>query len=84
MISVEGYRLRPSETVLRLRREFPDFLICELHNEQGRPCLVATSTRTGINGQPELVVTAGAEELRKVLSNLNTGAPQENRGGDGA
>ena len=81
---MDGYYLRPSETILRLRAEFPDFLICELTGELGKPCFTATSTRAGANGQPELVVTAGAEELRKVLSNLNTGAPQENRGGDGA
>lgn len=76
-----GYHLRPSEVVLRLREEFPDFLICELHNEQGQPCFVATSTRTGVSGQPELVVTAGADELRRALTILGTGDTQPKRAG---
>lgn len=74
MITVHGYHLKPSETVLRLRQEFPDFLICQLHDGQGLPCFVATSTRTGDNGQPALVVTAGAEELRTALRTLEGGA----------
>lgn len=73
MSTMEGYHLRPSEVVLTLREEFPDFLICELRGGQGRPCLVATSTRTNANGQPELVVCAGAEELRKALRILEGG-----------
>ncbi|MEV6819703.1 hypothetical protein AB0M72_13180 [Nocardiopsis dassonvillei] len=74
MSTVEGYHVRPSAAVLTLREEFPDFLICELRGGQGRPCLVATSTRTTISGQPELVVCAGAEELRKALRVLEGGA----------
>ncbi|MGW5877741.1 hypothetical protein ACWFMI_14495 [Nocardiopsis terrae] len=70
---MEGYHLRPSTAVLTLREEFPDFLICELSGGQERPCLVATSTRTTSNGQPALVVCAGAEELRKTLSVLEGG-----------
>ncbi len=70
---MEGYHLRPSATVLTLREEFPDFLICELRGGQRRPCLVATSTRTTPTGQPELVVCGGAEELRKALRVLEGG-----------
>ncbi|MFD3685514.1 hypothetical protein ACFWTE_11930 [Nocardiopsis sp. NPDC058631] len=76
-----GYHLRPSQTVLDLREEFPDFLICELHNDLGRPCFTATSTLTGASGQPELVVTAGADELRRTLTVLSTGSTQSGREG---
>ncbi|MEU3305929.1 hypothetical protein [Nocardiopsis sp. NPDC006832] len=72
MITLTGYHLRPSETVLRLRTEFPDFLICELSGEPGKPCFTATSTRTNANGRPELVVTACPEELRRTLTILAT------------
>ena len=81
MITVEGYHLRPSATVLRPREEFPDFLICEPHTEQGRPCFVATSTRNGVNGQPELIVRGGAEELRAALSILGSRATATVLGG---
>lgn len=84
MIAVESYHLRPSATVLRLRQEFPDFLICELHQECGRPCFVATSARTGANGRPELIVRDGAEELRAALSVLDTEASGTVRGGEQA
>ena len=73
MTTMEGYHLRPSEAVLRLREEFPDFLICELHSGGGRPCFTATSTRTGAGDQPELIVRSGAEELRKALRALEGG-----------
>jgi hypothetical protein len=71
--TVEGYHVRPSAAVLILREEFPDFLICELRGGRGRSCFVATSTRTAAGGQPELVVCAGAEELRKALRVLEGG-----------
>ncbi|WP_444962768.1 hypothetical protein [Nocardiopsis sp. M1B1] len=74
MSTVEGYHVRPSAVVLMLREEFPDFLICELRGGQGRPCLVATSTRTTSSGQPELVVCGGAKELRKALRVMEGGA----------
>ena len=69
---MEGYYLRPSATVLRLREEFPDFLICELHAERGGSCFIATSARTGAHRQPELIVRGCAEELRSVLSTLSS------------
>lgn len=73
MIAVEGYRIRPSATVLRLREEFPDFLICELHNEQGLPSFVATRTQNGGDGRPELIERGCAEELRQALNALGGG-----------
>ncbi|GHD30860.1 hypothetical protein GCM10007147_33000 [Nocardiopsis kunsanensis] len=73
MIAVEGYRIRPSAAVLRLREEFPDFLICELHNERGLPSFVATRTRNGGGGRPELIERGCAEELRQVLNALGCG-----------
>lgn len=70
-MTLSGYHLRPSAEILRLRAEFPGFLICELHGEGSElTSYVATSTRTGTSGQPELVVTASAEELRRALSVL--------------
>ena len=72
MITLTGYHLHPSETVLRLRTEFPDFLICELNGPLGKPCFTAISTRTNANGRPELVVTACPEELRRALTILTT------------
>ena len=72
MITLTGYHLRPSETVLRLRAEFPDFLICELSGEPGKSCFTATSTRTNANGQPELIVTASPEQLKRALTILAT------------
>lgn len=68
-----GYRIRPSATVLRLREEFPDFLICELHNERGLPSFVATRTRNSGEGRAELLVRGCAEELRQVLNTLGGG-----------
>lgn len=65
-----GYNLRPSSTVLRMREEFPDFLICELSDEQGRPCFVATSARATTGGRPQLMVRTSAEELRQALNSL--------------
>ena len=79
---MDGYYLRPSETILRLRAEFPDFLICELTGELGKPCFTATSTRAGANGQPELVVTANPEELRRALAILDTGGLQARQDGE--
>ncbi|WP_017610692.1 hypothetical protein [Nocardiopsis xinjiangensis] len=73
MITMGGYHLRPSATVLRLRDEFPDFLICELHNERGLPSFVATRTENGGDGRPELIERGCAEELRKVLKTLGGG-----------
>lgn len=72
--TVAGYHVRPSAAVLALREEFPDFLICELRGGQERSCFVATSTRTSKSGQPELVVCAGTEELRRALRVLDGGA----------
>lgn len=74
MITMEGYHLRPSEAVLQLREEFPDFLICELRSGSGRPSFVATSTRTGSGDRTELIVRGGTEELRKALRALEGGA----------
>lgn len=81
MITLTGYHLHPSETVLRLRTEFPDFLICELSGEPGKPCFTATSTRTSANGRPELVVTASPEELRRALTILATEEIHSNEDG---
>ncbi|WP_017583210.1 hypothetical protein [Nocardiopsis valliformis] len=70
-MTLTGYHLRPSAEILKLRAEFPDFLICELHGVNSeRTSYVATSTRTALSGQPELIVTASATELRKALSVL--------------
>lgn len=80
-MTLPGYHLRPSETILRLRAEFPDFLICELSGEPGKPCFTATSTRSNANGQPELVVTANPEELRRALTVLTTKEAQSEKDG---
>ncbi|GHD24683.1 hypothetical protein [Nocardiopsis kunsanensis] len=69
MTTVEGYHLRPSATVLRLREDFPDFLIFELRNERCLPSFVATCTRNG-DGRPELIVRGCAEQLRQALETL--------------
>lgn len=77
-MTLTGYHLRPSSEILKLRAEFPDFLICELHGADSElTSYVATSTRTGAGGQPELIVTASAGELRRALSALGA------RSGDG-
>ena len=67
-MTLTGYHLRPSETILSLRAEFPDFLICELGGGLGKSCFTATSTRSNAHCQPELVVTACPEELRRALT----------------
>ncbi|MBB6120683.1 hypothetical protein [Nocardiopsis algeriensis] len=74
MSAVKGYSLRPSETVVRLRKEFPHFLICELSGEQGRSYFIATSDPATAGGRPQLIVREGAEELRQALSVLGGGA----------
>lgn len=63
-MTLTGYHLHPSETVLSLRTEFPDFLICELGGGLGKSCFIAIST----HGRPELVVAASPEELRQALT----------------
>ena len=63
-MTLTGYHLHPSETVLSLRTEFPDFLICELGEGLGKSCFIAIST----HGRPELVVAANPEELRQALT----------------
>ncbi len=68
-----GYHLRPSATVLRLREEFPDFLICELHDGRGLPSYVATRTQNGGDGRPELIERGCGEELRRALNTLGGG-----------
>lgn len=81
-MTMTGYQLHPSETIRRLRAEFPDFLICELSGGVGNPCFTATSTRANASGQPELIVTANPDELRRVLTVLDTGGVQQREGGD--
>ena len=85
-MTLTGYHLRPSSEILELRAEFPDFLICELHGVGSElTSYVATSTRTGAGGQPELIVTTSAGELRRALSELGIqpegGQCAESRGG---
>lgn len=82
VITLTGYHLRPSGTILRLRAEFPDFLICELSGPLGKPCFTATSARTNSDGKPELVVTACPEELRRALAILTTEEIHPGRDGD--
>lgn len=73
MSAVTGYHLSPSSAVLRLREEFPDFLICELSGAPERPYFVATRTRTATGGQPPLIVRPCPDQLRQALITLEGG-----------
>ena len=73
MSAVTGYHLRQSTAVLRLREEFPDFLICELSGAPERPYFVATNTRSATGGRPHLIVRPCPDQLRQALITLEGG-----------
>ncbi|MEV2279256.1 hypothetical protein AB0I72_27130 [Nocardiopsis sp. NPDC049922] len=62
-----GYALYPSNEVARLRADFPDHLICELHDEAGRPLFAATLIRRRCPCPPDLVTATSATALRRAL-----------------
>jgi hypothetical protein len=64
---VPGYALYPSREVERLRSEFPDHLICELHDESGRPLFTATLRRRRCPCPSDLVTAVTPADLRRSL-----------------
>ncbi|WP_116248339.1 hypothetical protein [Nocardiopsis sp. FIRDI 009] len=69
-----GYSLHPSREVQRLRAEFPEHLICELHDERGRPVFTATRARPCCPRSPDLVTAATPVALREALGRPSAGA----------
>jgi hypothetical protein len=65
---VSGYALYPSRDVERLRSEFPDHLICELHDESGRPLFTATLRRRRCPCPSDLVTAVTPADLRRSLT----------------
>ncbi|WDZ93142.1 hypothetical protein [Nocardiopsis sp. HUAS JQ3] len=63
-----GYGLYPSTEIRRLRGDFPDHLICELHDESGRPVLVATLARRCCPCPAVLVTASDPTALRRALA----------------
>ncbi|KOX24243.1 hypothetical protein [Nocardiopsis sp. NRRL B-16309] len=63
-----GYALYPSHEVARLRSEFPDHLICELHDQSGRPVFTATLCRRRCPCPPDLVTAGTPAALRRSLA----------------
>lgn len=63
-----GYALYPSRELQKLRADFPDRLICEFHDQAGRPVLVATLTRRHCPCPADLVVADSVADLRRILS----------------
>ncbi|GAA3725906.1 hypothetical protein HDA32_003441 [Spinactinospora alkalitolerans] len=82
MNAVPGYHLSPSDDVRRLRADFPDYLICELHDEHGRPRFTATRTAPAVSGAAELIIAPEAEALRARLAVQPTTPRLPNRGGE--
>ncbi|GAB2489554.1 hypothetical protein [Nocardiopsis aegyptia] len=70
-----GYALYPSHEMERLRTEFPDHLICELHDDTGRPVFTATLRRRRCACPTALVIAGTPAVLRRSL----TGPEQEAR-----
>lgn len=71
-----GYGLYPSTEIRRLRSDFPDHLICELHDESGRPVLVATLTRRCCPCPAVLVTASDPTALRRALALSPHPSPQ--------
>lgn len=71
---MSGYRLYPSRDVRRLRVEFPDHLICELHDEAGRPVFTATLARRRCPCPSDLVTASDPVALRRALAPQRTAA----------
>ncbi|MFD3684891.1 hypothetical protein ACFWTE_08760 [Nocardiopsis sp. NPDC058631] len=69
-----GYGLYPSRDVRRLRAEFPDHLICELHDETGRPVFTATLVRRCCPCPSDLVTASDPVTLRRALAPQRTTA----------
>jgi hypothetical protein len=63
-----GYGLYPSPEILRLRGEFPDHLICELHDGSGRPVFVATLAHRCCPCPADLVTASDPASLRRALA----------------
>ncbi|MCK9868264.1 hypothetical protein MRI28_01085 [Nocardiopsis dassonvillei] len=63
-----GYGLYPSPEIRRLRGDFPDHLSCELHDESGRPVLVATLARRCCPCPAVLVTASDPTALRRALA----------------
>lgn len=69
-----GYSLYPSPDLRRLRTEFPTHLICELHDERGRPVFTATLIRRCCPCPPDLVTAQTPAALRTALGHRKGGA----------
>lgn len=65
---MSGYALYPSQEIRRLRGDFPDHLICELHDEAGRPVFVATLARRCCPCPADLVTATTVTALRRTLA----------------
>ncbi|MFE3457737.1 hypothetical protein ACFXKD_09335 [Nocardiopsis aegyptia] len=63
-----GYALYPSREVERLRSEFPDHLICELHDQSGHPVFTAILCRRRCPCPPALVTAGTPAALRRSLA----------------
>ncbi|WP_017604918.1 hypothetical protein [Nocardiopsis alkaliphila] len=63
-----GYHLYPSQELQKLRADFPDHLICRLHDHAGRPMFVATLARRCCPCPADLVTATDLAELRRALS----------------
>ncbi|MCY9783175.1 hypothetical protein KIK06_04625 [Nocardiopsis sp. EMB25] len=62
-----GYPLHPSRELERLRADFPDHLICELHDGAGRPVFTATLLHRRCPCPPDLVTAPSPAALRRAL-----------------
>ncbi|NKY99308.1 hypothetical protein [Nocardiopsis alborubida] len=71
-----GYGLYPGPEIRRLRSDFPDHLICELHDESGRPVLVATLARRCCPCPADLVTASDPAALRRALALSPHPSPQ--------
>lgn len=74
-MAVPGYNLWPSEELRQLRADFPDYLICELHDEHGRPLYIATHTPPAVPGADDVVRAPDTRALRDRLSRQPASRP---------
>ncbi|MGW5880326.1 hypothetical protein ACWFMI_27650 [Nocardiopsis terrae] len=69
-----GYNLHPNPELRRLREDFPAHLICELHDERGRPVFTATLAHRCCPCPHTLVTATTPAALRKALTHPGGGA----------
>lgn len=67
-MTVAGYALYPSRELQKLRADFPHHLICQFHDQDGRPVFAATLAHRCCPCPADLVTAASVVDLRRALA----------------